>query len=147
MFGKEKLTKAKKKYKKYKKSLKLFKNKNIRANIVYLYELTYSNNREINEKYDSDKKILGQRKLNIFIECYNRIREIINSKDIDFINSHIFEIDQQLYNILDDEEENISKNSKDTNQNKKNTNNNIINKNINKNIDKNKNKESVNFFI
>ena len=143
VFGKERLTKAQKKIKKYRKNLKLIKNKNIRTNVIYLYELTKLNNKELKEKYALDKSILGQRKLKIFTEFYNKIREIINSKDLNFINQFIFENDKQSYNI-DDEEDKISKiNNNNINNNgkiKSKINNNQNNdNNINK-VVKNKNK-------
>ena len=104
MFGKQKLTKGQKKYKKYKKSLKTIKNKNIRANVVYFYELTQNDNNEFKQKYEQEKTLLYERKLKIVIECYNKIRELINSTDIDFINKGIFETDMKLYKIEDEQE-------------------------------------------
>ena len=99
MFGKQKLTRGQKKYKKNKKSLKKIKNKNIRANVVYFYELTQNDNNEFKQKYEQEKTLLYERKLKIVIECYNKIRELINSTDIDFINKGIFETDMKLYKI------------------------------------------------
>ena len=104
MFGKQKLTRGQKKYKKYKKSLKKIKNKNIRANVVYFYELTQNDNNEFKQKYEQEKTLLYERKLKIVIECYNKIRELINSTDIDFINKGIFETDMKLYKIEDEQE-------------------------------------------
>ena len=69
------------------------------------------------------------------IECYNRIREVINSTDIDFINKSIFENDMKLYKI-EDEKEIISNNSK------KDNNPNNMNKDDNKNKKLNKNKKT-----
>ena len=135
MFGKQKLTKGQKKYKRYKKSLKTIKNKNIRTNIVYFYELTQRQSNEFKQQYEQDKTLLHEKKLKMVIECYNRIREVINSTDIDFINKSIFENDMKLYKI-EDEKEIISNNSK------KDNNPNDMNKDDNKNKKLNKNKKT-----
>ena len=135
MFGKQKLTKGQKKYKRYKKSLKTIKNKNIRTNIVYFYELTQRQSNEFKQQYEQDKTLLHEKKLKMVIECYNRIREVINSTDIDFINKSIFENDMKLYKI-EDEKEIISNNSK------KDNNPNNMNKDDNKNKKLNKNKKT-----
>jgi hypothetical protein len=117
MFGKQKLTKAQKKYIKYRKSLKLIKNKNIRANIVYLYELTKNNNKELKNKYAIDKSTIGQRKFKYFTDWYNKIREIINSEDINYINNYVFEEDKILYK-LDNKEDNQSKTNEEEKKSK-----------------------------
>ena len=143
MFGQVKLTKAQKKYKNYKKSLKKIKNKNIRANIIYFYELTQSEDKEFKQKYSLDQILLGEKKIKIFLEFYNKIREIINSTDIDFINQHIFEKDIELYK-LDEKEEKISKKSNEKSSlNKSNNSKNrkIANKKGENKINENKNNE------
>ena len=143
MFGQVKLTKAQKKYKNYKKSLKKIKNKNIRANIIYFYELTQSEDKEFKQKYSLDQILLGEKKIKIFLEFYNKIKEIINSTDIDFINQHIFEKDIELYK-LDEKEEKISKKSNEKSSlNKSNNSKNrkIENKKGENKINENKNNE------
>ena len=140
MFGQVKLTKAQKKYKNYKKSLKKIKNKNIRANIIYFYELTQSEDKEFKQKYSLDQILLGEKKIKIFLEFYNKIREIINSTDIDFINQHIFEKDIELYKL----DEKISKKSNEKSSlNKSNNSKNkkIANKKGENKINENKNNE------
>ena len=160
MFGNQKLTRAQKKYKKYKKSLKSIKNKNIRTNVIFLYELTIKDNNEFKQKYALDRKALGQKKLNYYIECYNKIREIINSKDQDFIDKYIFENDREAYQIEDEKENILNANSINNNiqeekkdninniQTKANPNNNINNVQNDKNnkikSDKNNKKEDLN---
>ena len=160
MFGNQKLTRAQKKYKKYKKSLKSIKNKNIRTNVIFLYELTIKDNNEFKQKYALDRKALGQKKLNYYIECYNKIREIINSKDQDFIDKYIFENDREAYQIEDEKENILNANSINNNiqeekkdninniQTKANPNNNINNVQNDKNnkikTDKNNKKEEIN---
>ena len=148
MFGQGKISKAQKKYKNYKKSLKTIKNKNIRANVVYFYELTQSEDREIKQKYDLDQILLGQKKLKIFLDFYDKIREIINSTDLDFINQHIFERDRELYKIEVKEEKNSQKSNSNASINKSNEikNKKIENKNDKKNIEQNKNEEENKIF-
>ena len=148
MFGNQKLTRAQKKYRKYKKSIKLIKNKNIQTKAIFLYELTTKETKEFKQKYYLDKKILGQKKLNYFIECYNKIREIINSKDQDLIDRYIFENDRQAYKIEDEKENILNANDINNIQNDKKSNiNNETNKNNNniiqkyKKTDKNKKNE------
>ena len=91
MFGKVKLNKIQKKIKKYKKVLKSIKNKNIRTNVIYLYELTKINNKDLKDKYLSDKALIEKKKVNIFLDYYNKIRGIIKSNDLDFVNKSIIE--------------------------------------------------------
>ena len=71
---------------------------------------------------------MGQRKTKIFLECYNNIREIINSKDLNFIEKYIFEDDRKVYKIEDEKEKgkkSINENNIiDNNQKEKNANNN-----------------------
>ena len=58
MFGKVKLNKIQKKLKKYKKILNSIKNKNIRTNVIYLYELTKINNKDLKDKYFTEKFLI-----------------------------------------------------------------------------------------
>ena len=107
MFGKERLTKEQERFKRYKESLKLIENKNTRANVVYIYELSKFNLQEINLKFNSMKEEFEKKKLNNFLTFYNRIREVINSRDPELINKFVYSTDKQLYNI----KENIDENS------------------------------------
>ena len=99
MFGKVKLTRAQKRLKKYKKSLKSIKNKNIRTNIIYLYELTKVNNKNLKDKKALDKALIYQKKLDLFVDYYNKIREIINTSDLNLINQNTKGYDEELYSI------------------------------------------------
>ena len=108
MFGKVKLNKIQKKLKKYKKVLKSIKNKNIRTNVIYLYELTKINNKDLKDKYLSDKALIEKKKVNIFLDYYNKIRGIIKSNDLDFVNKSIIECDTKSYNIDEKDSKSIS---------------------------------------
>ena len=147
MFGKVKLTRAQKKLKKYKKSLKSIKNKNIRTNIIYLYELTKINNKNLKDKKALDKALIYQKKLDLFVDYYNKIREIINTSDLNLINQNIKGYDEESYSI--NGEDRSSKKSiyteiKSNKSNEKTVNENDNNKEIkSKNSSKN-NKNDIN---
>ena len=136
MFGKVKLTRAQKKLKKYKKSLKSIKNKNIRTNVIYLYELTKVNNRDLKEKYISDKALIYQKKLNLFVEYFNKIREIINTSDLNLINQNTIGYDKELYSNNGEDTSSKKSISKEIKSNKSND------KNESKNESKNENYNS-----
>ena len=108
MFGKVKLNKIQKKLKKYKKVLKSIKNKNIRTNVIYLYELIKIINKDLKDKYLSDKALIEKKKVNIFLDYYNKIRGIIKSNDLDFVNKSIIECDTKSYNIDEKDSKSIS---------------------------------------
>ena len=147
MFGKVKLTRAQKRLKKYKKSLKSIKNKNIRTNIIYLYELTKVNNKNLKDKKALDKALIYQKKLDLFVDYYNKIREIINTSDLNLINQNTKGYDEELYSI--NGEDRITKKSiyteiKSNKSNEKTVNENDNNKEIkSKNSSKN-NKNDIN---
>ena len=127
-FGKQKLTRAEKRFIKYKKSLKLIKNINTKINCVFLNELTKFNNKQIKEEYDKEKALLDEKKFLNMVKFYNKIREVVNSTDSNEINKYIFQNDFTTYNIKVD------------NPNKTNSNNNIITVENNKNNNINDNK-------
>ena len=127
-FGKQKLTRAEKRFIKYKKSLKLIKNINTKINCVFLNELTKFNNKQIKEEYDKEKALLDEKKFLNMVKFYNKIREVVNSTDSNEINKYIFQNDFTTYNI------------KVENPNKTNSNNNIITVENNKNNNINDNK-------
>ena len=134
MFGKVKLTRAQKKLKKYKKSLRLIKNKNIRTNVVYLYELTKVNNKDLKDKKALDKALIYQKKLDLFVEYHNKIREMIKTSDLNIINKNIIGNDEELYSINGEDKSSKKSISKEVKSNK----------NKDKNESENKNKNDVN---
>lgn len=134
MFGKVKLTRAQKKLKKYKKSLRLIKNKNIRTNVVYLYELTKVNNKDLKDKKALDKALIYQKKLDLFVEYHNKIREMIKTSDLNIINKNIIGNDEELYSINGEDKSSKKSISKEVKSNKS----------KDKNESENKNKNDVN---
>jgi len=134
MFGKVKLTRAQKKLKKYKKSLRLIKNKNIRTNVVYLYELTKVNNKDLKDKKALDKALIYQKKLDLFVEYHNKIREMIKTSDLNKINKNIIGNDEELYSINGEDKSSKKSISKEVKSNKS----------KDKNESENKNKNDVN---
>ena len=99
IIGKQKLTRAEKRFIKYKKAFKLIKDINIKINCVFLNELTKYNNKLIKDEYDKEMALLNEKKFLNMIKFYNKIREIINSTDINEINKFIFQNDFTNYNI------------------------------------------------
>ena len=99
IIGKQKLTRAEKRFIKYKKAFKLIKDINIKINCVFLNELTKYNNKLIKDEYDKDMALLKEKKFLNMVKFYNKIREIINSTDINEINKFIFQNDFTNYNI------------------------------------------------
>ena len=134
MFGKVKLTRAQKKLKKYKKSLRSIKNKNIRTNVVYLYELTKVNNKDLKDKKALDKALIYQKKLDLFVEYHNKIREMIKTSDLNIINKNIIGNDEELYSINGEDKSSKKSISKEVKSNKS----------KDKNESENKNKNDVN---
>ena len=134
MFGKVKLTRAQKKLKKYKKSLRSIKNKNIRTNVVYLYELTKVNNKDLKDKKALDKALIYQKKLDLFVEYHNKIREMIKTSDLNIINKNIIGNDEELYSINGEDKSSKKSISKEEKSNKS----------KDKNESENKNKNDVN---
>ena len=134
MFGKLKLTIAQKKLKKYKKSLRSIKNKNIRTNVVYLYELTKVNNKDLKDKKALDKALIYQKKLDLFVEYHNKIREMIKTSDLNIINKNIIGNDEELYSINGEDKSSKKSISKEEKSNKS----------KDKNESENKNKNDVN---
>ena len=98
-FGKKKLKRVERRFIKYKKAFKLIKNINIKINCVFLNELTKFNNKLIKDEYDKEMALLNEKKFLNVIKFYNKIREIINSNDINEINKFIFQNDFTTYNI------------------------------------------------
>jgi hypothetical protein len=146
IFGKVKLTRAQKKLKKYKKSLKSIKNKNIRTNIIYLYELTKVNNKDLKDKKALDKALIYQKKLELFVEYFNKIREMINTSDLNLINKNIIEYDKDLYSINKEDKnskKSISKSNKSNDKSDNNKGKNSESDSINENINSNENTKSV----
>jgi len=139
MFGKVKLTRAQKKLKKLKKSLKSIKNKNIRTNVIYLYELTKVNNKDLKDKKALDKALIYQKKLDLFVKYYNKIREMINTSDLNLINQIIIGYDNDLYSINEEDKSSKISNSKDIKSNKSNDKNESKNENDNNKEIKSKN--------
>jgi len=139
MFGKVKLTRAQKKLKKLKKSLKSIKNKNIRTNVIYLYELTKVNNKDLKDKKALDKALIYQKKLDLFVKYYNKIREMINTSDLNLINQSIIVYDIDLYSINEEDKNSKISNSKDIKLNKSNDKNESKNENDNNKEIKSKN--------
>ena len=139
MFGKVKLTRAQKKLKKLKKSLKSIKNKNIRTNVIYLYELTKVNNKDLKDKKALDKALIYQKKLDLFVKYYNKIREMINTSDLNLINQSIIGYDNDLYSINEEDKNSKISNSKDIKSNKSNDKNESKNENDNNKEIKSKN--------
>ena len=137
IFKKKKLTRAEKRFKKYKKSIKAKKDINIKINCIYLNELTKFNNNKIKEEYYKEKAILDQKKFLNMVKFYNKIREIVNSTDLNEINKYIFENDFKTYNI---ELENQNKDNPNTNVKV------IENNNINKKKNLNKISRIKNFW-
>ena len=135
IFGKQKLTKAEKRFIRYKKALKLIKVKNMKINCVFLNELTKINNKKLKEDFDKEKALLDGKKFLNMVKFHNKIREIINSTDINEINRYIFQNDFTTYNIKLGNPNKINSNTNITAVEKNNNNdNNINNLNIKKNL-------------
>ena len=133
-FGKQKLTRAEKRFIRYKKAFKLIKDINIKINCVFLNELTKFNNKQIKDEFDKENAVLNEKKFLNMIKFYNKIREVINSTDLNEINKFIFQNDFATYNIKLD---NPDKNNSNTNiENNKTNNINNNNTNIKKNLNK-----------
>jgi len=136
-FGKQKLTRAEKRFKRYKKAFKLIKDINIKINCVFLNELTKFNNRQIQGEFDKENAVISEKKFLNMIKFYNKIREIVNCTDLNEINKFIFQNDFTTYNIKVDNPDKTNSNIKvennKTNNINNNTNNNVNNKkNLNK---------------
>ena len=137
LLGKQKLTKAEKRFKKYKRAIKLIKNMNTKINCIFLNELTKFNNYQIQSEYDREQILIAQKKFFNMVKFHNKIREIVNCTDLNEINKFIYQNDFITYNIQMEEQ----------NQNKTTPEGNIIivennnnNKNDTKNIKGNKKK-------
>ena len=136
-FGKQKLTRAEKRFIRYKKAFKLIKDINIKINCVFLNELTKFNNRQIQGEFDKENAVISEKKFLNMIKFYNKIREIVNCTDLNEINKFIFQNDFTTYNIKVDNPDKTNSNIKEennmTNNINNNTNNNVNNKkNLNK---------------
>ena len=130
ILGKKKLTRAEKRFKKYKKSIMKKKDIDIQINCIYLNELTKFNNKKLKDEYYQEKSELDKKKFLNMIKFHNKIREIVNSTDLNEINNFIFENDFKTYGIQTE------------NKNKENENN-AENNNINNNINKKKNSNKI----
>ena len=129
-FGNQKLTKAEKRFIRYKRAFKLIKETNLKISCVFLNELTKFNNKKIKEDFDKEKALLDEKKFLNMVKFHNKIREIINSTDLNEIDRYIFQNDFTTYNIKLD------------NPNKENSNTNITAVENNINNEKNLNKIS-----
>ena len=139
IFGKKKLTRAEKRFNKYKKSIRRKKDIDIQINCIYLNELTKFNNKKLTDEYYKEKAELDQKKFLNMIKFYNKIREIVNSTDLNEINNFIFENDFKTYGIQ-------TENQNKENENKVENNNININNNINKKKNSNKISRIKNFW-
>ena len=119
----------------------------MKINCVFLNELTKINNKKLKEDFDKEKALLDGKKFLNMVKFHNKIREIINSTDINEINRYIFQNDFTTYNIKLGNPNKINSNTNITAVEKNNNNDNNINNN-NLNIKKNLNQISpiINFW-